>query len=143
MSYQATTVVSNLPYRAVGPMAFRVLLKLADVAQPDGTGAYRFVPHVAAELDVSERTVFRAVAELEAGGLIRRGEQKIMSHWRGGNRPVVWDVNMHGTATLSPLVEDSAFTDDPSLNRCPHRLGKPHVFDPTYGYCSCGAHSGT
>jgi hypothetical protein len=140
VSYQATGVVASLPYRSCGPLAYRVLVKLADVAQPDGRSAYRFAPHMASELDVSVRSIQRATSELEEAGLIRRGDQKLVTAWRGGNRPIVYDVNMHGTTTILPfdVDDEEAFKDDPVLLQCPHNGGKPHRFDPQYHYCSCG-----
>ena len=132
--------VDDLPYDVCKALAFRYLVKLANVADQHGRSAYRFVPEVANELGVHERSVFRAIKELEDGGLIERSsDQSAVSKWRGGNRPIVFNINMRPFAATAPLDDDEAYQVDLAARQCPHNGGKAHRFDSTYGYCSCGA----
>lgn len=96
--------IDDLPYDATGPLAFRVLTKLANVSAQDGTRAWRLNSEMSNELGVSVRSIQRALRELEEGHLIRRGDQRAVSHWRTDRRPTVYDVVMnHGIATITPL----------------------------------------
>jgi len=99
--------IDQLPYDACKPLAFRVLTKLANVAAQDGTRAWRLNGEMATELGVDVRSIYRALDELEKGGLIRKGDQRAVSHWQGNRRPTVWDIVMHhGDTTLLPLPVD-------------------------------------
>jgi DNA-binding transcriptional MocR family regulator len=124
MSWQAMVAVDDLPYDTCKPLAYRVLVKLANVAAADGTRAWRFNPEVAKELGVSVRSIERAYAELRDAHLIRKGDQRAVSHWRGDRRPTVYDINMHPLDSLVPLDEDDPTqlstgfydpTDDPTV----------------------------
>lgn len=95
MSWQACDWADRLPYGAVGPLAFRVLLKLANVAAEDGSRAFRDKPRIAHELGVSQRSVQRAYRELEHAALIRPGDQSFTHHIRADKRPTVYDLNFH------------------------------------------------
>lgn len=95
MSQQAMTWASELHYDAAPPMAFRVLLKLADVASKDGTRAWRSIKGkdgMAAELGVSERSIQRALRELEELKLIKPGNQSHVAGLRADRRPTVYDL---------------------------------------------------
>lgn len=151
MSYQAAMAVGMLPYNVCGAMAFRVLLKLANVADDEGKGAFQFDPKVANELGVSVRSIIRCRAELEAASLIRRGDQKRVGHWRGGNRPIVYDVNMYAYESPAPLLvteelldlDFEGFRTDPVAAQCPRNNGGPHTFDQLSGWCACGIRDDT
>jgi hypothetical protein len=106
MSWQAMDAIDQLPYDVCGPLAFRVLTKLANVAAQDGTRAYRLAWEIASELGVSERSIRRATAELEGANLIRKGDQRVVSHWQGNRRPTVWDVVMHHASTAQVPLPD-------------------------------------
>ncbi|PYY34109.1 hypothetical protein DEJ16_12700 [Curtobacterium sp. MCJR17_055] len=106
MSWQAMDAIDQLPYDACGPLAFRVLTKLANVAAQDGTRAWRLVYEIADELGVSTRSIQRATQELERANLIRKGDQRAVSHWQGNRRPIVWDIVMHPKSTQAPLPVD-------------------------------------
>lgn len=122
MSWQAMDAIDQHPYDICGPLAFRVLVKLANVAANDGTRAWRLNGELAAELGVSVRSVYRALDELEQANLIRRGEQKVLQYWRGGRRPVVWDVVMHTPgAVQQPL---------PELEEAPESRGDTVIHSP-------------
>lgn len=106
MSWQAMDAIDQLPYDACGPLAFRVLTKLANVAAQDGSRAWRLVYEMADELGVSVRSIQRATQELEGANLIRKGDQRAVSHWQGNRRPVVWDIVMHPKSAQSPFPLD-------------------------------------
>lgn len=94
MSWQATDAVDQLPYDVCGPLAFRVLVKLANVADQDGKRAFRAKSSIADELGVSARSVQRAFRELEEAHLLRLGDQRLVSHLPANRRPVVYDIVM-------------------------------------------------
>lgn len=109
MSWQAAEWLDNMPYAIAKPLATRVLLKLANVAAQDGTRAWRNIWEVADELGVDRKSVQRALRELEAGDLIRPGDQRAVAHIRADRRPTVYDLNfgyarMYAQAEL-PLPE--------------------------------------
>lgn len=146
MSWQAMAAVDALPHDLIGYGPFRVLLKLANVADSEGRGAFQFDPRLANELGVSVRSIIRWRAELETQQLVRRGDQKRVGYWRGGNRPIVYDVNMHAAPETTPLVvteellgfDFEAYNVDPVAVQCPNNAGGPHRPDPFSGYCLCG-----
>ena len=69
-----------------------VLIGLANHAGPDGRGAYPSQATLARYARKDPRTVRRDLARLEALGLIRRGDQRLVEHLPADRRPVVWDL---------------------------------------------------
>lgn len=92
MSLEAYIWAADLPLSRCNGTPFRVLLKLADRADKFGYGAYPSVANIAETLECSERTVFRALKELQEAGLIRRGDQRFVDHIDPRRRPTVYDV---------------------------------------------------
>lgn len=92
MSLEAYIWAANLPLSRCNGTPFRVLLQLADRADQLGYGAYPSVTTIAERLECSERTVFRALKELQMLGLIRRGDQRYVEHIDPRHRPTVYDV---------------------------------------------------
>lgn len=127
MSWQATSVVDELPYDLVKPLAFRVLLKLANVANPEGRNAWRSKHDLAAELGVDARSIQRALRELEGEHLIRRGDQKFVSHIRAGYRPTVYDIVMKRPA------QGGMRTLDDGLDLEPETRGDTVIHNPGRG----------
>jgi hypothetical protein len=115
MSWQATEVVDQLPYDLVKPLAFRVLLKLANVADPEGRRAWRSKFELANELGVDQRSIQRALRELEQAHLIRKGDQKFVSHIRGGYRPTVYDIVMKRPAQYGMQTLDDGLDREPEV----------------------------
>lgn len=74
------------------PIAKLVLIALADHAHNDGTNAWPSQSTIAEYVGCSDRTVRTKLAELESAGVIRRGDQAVVSHLPVNRRPVVWDV---------------------------------------------------
>lgn len=92
MSLSAYMWAADLPLSRCNGTTFRVLLKLADRADDLGYGAYPSVHAIAETLECSERTVQRALRELQASGLIREGDQRYVEHLDPRYRPTVYDV---------------------------------------------------
>lgn len=92
MSWQATMWAANLPHDRVGHVPFRVLMLLADHAHDDGTSTWRSVSSIASTLQVSERTVHRAIRDLRVQRLIQPGDQRLVQHLPPNRRPVVYDL---------------------------------------------------
>lgn len=79
---------------ATDATALLILWALADRAADDGRAAYPSVDWIAERARCSTRTVHRHLRTLEDGGLIRRGDQQLVAHFRADHRPVVWDLNL-------------------------------------------------
>lgn len=92
MSLSAYIWAANLPLTAAKGAPYRVLLQLADRADELGRGAYPHIGTIAAVLECSERTVYRAIDTLLEAGLIRRGDQRFVAHLDPRYRPTVYDV---------------------------------------------------
>lgn len=74
------------------PHCFSVLMALASKARENGTAAYPGQDWLADRARKSDRSVRNDLAALEKLGLIRRGDQSIVSHLPADERPVVWDL---------------------------------------------------
>lgn len=72
-----------------------VLLALADYADDLGQRAFPSVARLTVRLGMSERAVRRALASLEDAGIIRRGDQQHVAHYRADRRPVVWELGLN------------------------------------------------
>lgn len=102
------------------PAARVVLIGLANHAGADGTAAWPSVATLAAYAVCSERTVQRKLRDLEALGLLRRGDQELLRHLPADRRPTVYDLPIGVTACrpapengVTPVTErgDTAGTD--------------------------------
>lgn len=74
--------------------AYRVLLILADNANDEGRGAYPSASTIAEETGMSLRTVRNKLNDLEAAGIIMRGDQAPADYLPANRRSVVWDLNL-------------------------------------------------
>lgn len=92
MSDRAMAWALDLPHGVVDALAYRVLLKLADVAATDGSRAWRSKLELAEELQVHPRSVQRAFRSLEDAGLIEPGDQRHVDHIRADKRPTVYTL---------------------------------------------------
>lgn len=113
MSLEAYVWAANLPLAGIGAAPFRVLLLLADRTDKLGYGAYPSVASMADTLQCSERTVQRALRELEALGLIREGDQRYVAHYDARYRPTVYDV-LTAALTYTESRGDSSVTPEES-----------------------------
>ena len=71
-----------------------LLMALGEYADPAGRGARPSARTLAVLMHKDVRTVRRQLAALERAGVIRRGDQRLVSHIRPDRRPVVWDLAM-------------------------------------------------
>lgn len=127
MSWQATQVVDDLPYDYCKPLAFRVLLKLANVADAHGRNAWGFRSILAEELGVDPRSIQRAFAELEALNLIRPGDQRSTRHFQANRRPRVFDIVMSAGQGGQPTFEDGLDDMNPEETPGETEFSTPHV----------------
>jgi hypothetical protein len=125
-----------------------VLLALADRAHDDGSAAYPAREWIADRARCSVRSVASHLRALEDAGLIRKGDQELVSHFRADRRPVVYDVVMTAGKSCTPSVNDvqsdasrgaRSRTDDvqpvahkPSL----FSFGEEPVQNPSYAHVS-------
>lgn len=104
MSWQATAWADSLPYDTLQSyLAYRVLIKLCNNADEHGKTTWRSKKELSVELGVSERSVQRAMRELEQALLIIPGDQEYVRHIRADRRPKVYDMNLqYREATYTP-----------------------------------------
>lgn len=90
--------------------ARHVLLCLANYAGSDGKGAFPSASTLSADTGLSERTVRYKLDDLEAGGLIARGNQAIAAVHidRHDRRPVVYDLQFGRGAESAPREKRGA-----------------------------------
>jgi hypothetical protein len=92
------------------PTQALVLVALADSAQEDGRNAWPSQATLARRARVSDRSVRRILAQLEADGVIRRGDQRVVEHLKADRRPVVWDLNLTADTPDRPDTGDRSST---------------------------------
>lgn len=83
-----------------------VLLALADRAHDDGTAAYPSREWIGERARCSVRSVASHLRALEEDGLIRKGDQELVAHFRADRRPVVYDVVMTAGKSCTPSLND-------------------------------------
>ena len=98
----------DVPAEMVKGALLRILLLLADHADTQGRGAFPSQKRIVALTGYSRRTIQNGLHDLEAAGLIRRGDQRITEHL-GKYRPIVWDLTMKDFrgAKNTPLEQPS------------------------------------
>jgi len=104
MSWQANAWANGLPYDVCKALAYRVLTKLTDVADERGQRAWRSKSQLADELGVSQRSIQRAIKELENDRLIIRGDQRYVQHLRADKRPTVYDCNLRHSGVTTAAI---------------------------------------
>lgn len=82
--------------------ALLVLVGLANHAGRDGAGAYPSRETLAHYARCSVRTVSIKLRALEESGVIKRGDQELVAHFRADRRPVVYDLD-YGVKILHPV----------------------------------------
>lgn len=78
-----------------------LLIVLADYANDDGM-AWPSVATMAQEVEKSERSIQLLLRKLEAKGLIRKGDQKLVGKYAKGRRPVVYKLFLKKNKTEKP-----------------------------------------
>lgn len=90
------------------PIARLILIGLANHGHDDGTEARPSAKTLANYARCSKRTVFRKLKDMEALGVIRRGDQDAVAHIPAQWRPVVYDINLDWTSdTVTSVPSDT------------------------------------
>lgn len=100
--------------RDVSPTEALLLVVMADYADADGRGCHTAQLELGRSARCSDRTVRRLLLDLEARGLIRRGDQALVRHYRQDRRPVVWDLALPARAGRLPIPHDPEPVDNPA-----------------------------
>jgi hypothetical protein len=79
---------------AVKPHWVSTLMVLANDADSRGRGAHPYQADLARATRKDVRNVRETLKQLEAAGLIRKGDQRLVDHYDADERPVVWDLAM-------------------------------------------------
>lgn len=93
---------------------FRTLLELANFADDEGRAAFPSRGRLAERTGLSSGSIARHLRALESDGLIRRGDQSLVQHYRRDRRPVVWDLAMELDRSKTPARVDSGAVEDDS-----------------------------
>ena len=104
MSIEAVSWALNTK-RVATPMQRLVLIAVANHADKRGQSAWPSQETLAEYCCCSSRTIRRQLSELEESGIIRRGDQRLVSHFRGGYRPVVMTSIWAAMSLRITLVE--------------------------------------
>ncbi|MFJ8314039.1 MULTISPECIES: hypothetical protein [unclassified Streptomyces] len=94
---------------------FAVLGCMADKADHDGCGTWQSKETIAQRTHVSEETVKRCWRNMLKRGLIAKGDQDLVKHYRADKRPVVYDL----------LIPYTWFSNIDRINAERERLGRP------------------
>lgn len=94
------------------PNAKFVLVCLANYADKLGKSAFPSVASLCEDTLLSESTIRRRLDELEEHGLIRRGNQEVVSAYikREDRRPVCYELAMERGVTQTPRADDNQQT---------------------------------
>lgn len=103
------------------PVAHLVLIAYADHAQDDGTAAWPSVAKVAGYARCTPRTVQTKLRLLIGWGLIRHGDQRLVSHLPANRRPVVYDLVMD--ADSIPASADGVETQADAVGKAAGQAG--------------------
>lgn len=106
MSIEVMTLVFK---RSLGSVTRKaVMLAMADAANDDGSGIWKSAETIAAQCDLSKRTVLRTWKELEADKLIRRVGRRAV---RGGE-VIIWGIDCRAVASLPRPAQNVIKPDD-------------------------------
>lgn len=94
--------------RGVSPTQKLILIIMAEVASSDGTGSYNSVATIADKSGLKDRQVQIQLKALRELGLIRRGDQRHVSHYSANTRPTVYDMVMEPERRLSAIAAAAA-----------------------------------
>ena len=93
-----------------------ILLGLANHATRDGTAAWPSIATLAEYAVCSTRTVQRRLRGLEARGLVRKGDQRLVDHLQANHRPVVYDLPL-GVTQRHPSTDPGPAGVTPGADR--------------------------
>lgn len=129
MSHQASAWALDARQTGrLGAGARLVLATLADYADPQGHGAYPSKATIAARLDLDVDTVRKHLRSLEGSGLLRRGDQHLVSHFPADKRPTVYNLALKaGTSEMRPRASDPSNGAGSTPQNVPDRPLKSEV----------------
>lgn len=88
----------------ITPTQKLILIIMAEVASSDGTGSYNSVATIADKAGLKDRQVQIQLKALRELGLIRRGDQRHVSHYAADKRPTVYDMVMEPERRLGAMA---------------------------------------
>jgi len=94
------------------PVQVLILVAMAERCNDDGTCSYQSVKTIASKARISPRTVHREFKNLEAMGVIRRGDQAAAEHLPVNRRPVVYDLAVELRRGDNLSYQDSGVTEE-------------------------------
>lgn len=99
----------DVPAEMAKGSLLRILLALADHADTEGRGAFPSQKRLCALTGYSRRTIQHGLHDLEASGLIVKGDQRLTEHY-GRQRPIVWNLSMEDFrgAKTAPLKKNES-----------------------------------
>ena len=99
----------DVPAEMAKGSLLRILLALADYADTEGRGAFPSQKRLCALTGYSRRTIQHGLHDLEASGLIVKGDQRLTEHY-GRHRPIVWNLSMEDFrgAKTAPLKKNES-----------------------------------
>lgn len=99
----------DVPAEMAKGSLLRILLALADHADTEGRGAFPSQKRLCALTGYSRRTIQHGLHDLEASGLIVKGDQRLTEHY-GRHRPIVWNLSMEDFrgAKTAPLKKNES-----------------------------------
>lgn len=108
-----------------------VMLALANHARPDGTSAFPAVATISRYTLLSERAIRTNLRALEARGLIRQCDPRIVAAYitRADKRPFGYDLMMSGVQEV-PLVDERGASDDSYGGHLTTERGAPDAPEP-------------
>ncbi|WP_280498388.1 helix-turn-helix domain-containing protein [Nocardia farcinica] len=124
MSWQASRWAARIARPSSGPEKC-VLLVMAEIADEEGRGVRVSQRTLVERCSFSERTVRRALEGLVAQGLIRLGDQSLVLHLPAGQRPVVWDLVINGSAVAPDELTPATLTTHPGQSDPSPRSQRP------------------
>lgn len=114
MSWQVTRLVLRSQHPALWkhPHLIPLLLGMAEHAHPDGTAMCASAPTLASYIKRDLGTTKKQITLAKDLGLIAPGDQRLVAKYRGGRRPVVYNINMADLRKYPPpargVVGDTA-----------------------------------
>jgi hypothetical protein len=114
-------VLNEAPVQS--PVSKFVLVALANHAHPDGTAAFPSVKTICRYTCLSERSVRQHLDNLEAQGIIKRCDQRIVAAYidRSDRRPVGYDIVMSGVQEMQVEGERGAGDSPNGVQEIPER----------------------
>lgn len=99
----------DVPAEMAKGSLLRILLALADHADTEGRGAFPSQKRLCALTGYSRRTIQHGLHDLEASGLIVKGDQGLTEHY-GRHRPIVWNLSIEDFrgAKTAPLKKNES-----------------------------------